>query len=256
MERKPPERTDPWLTLAEIAEELRVNPATVRSWVSQGKLGATRAGQRKLLVRRSELTRMLDERRRQESNAKPSPPDRRTAAPLRPVRLRTWLAGEVAKMKVDPEELRSAVMGMQEAATEWDAAIDASENAPPDPGFARRLRAIAKASEKQAASLRRAGAIPGFAWTPLPETEEMILSHELRPGGNRPGPSHMWQIFDMTVERLAVAMQGNHISLVRDEYVELASILTDIADALEQSAGGDGRQHGTSPEADAETDHY
>lgn len=50
---------DPWLTLAEIADELRVNPSTVRLWVSQGQLRASRAGQRKWLVRRSELDRML-----------------------------------------------------------------------------------------------------------------------------------------------------------------------------------------------------
>ena len=48
------------LTLAEIAAELsRSDPSTVRLWVSQGRLGASRAGQRKWLVRRSELQRML-----------------------------------------------------------------------------------------------------------------------------------------------------------------------------------------------------
>lgn len=51
---------DPWLTLAEIAQELRVGPATVRLWISRGRLKAMRPGQRKLLVRRSELQRMLD----------------------------------------------------------------------------------------------------------------------------------------------------------------------------------------------------
>ena len=51
---------DPWLTVAEIASELRVNPATVRLWVSKGTLPATRAGQRKLLIRRSDLDAMLE----------------------------------------------------------------------------------------------------------------------------------------------------------------------------------------------------
>jgi excisionase family DNA binding protein len=50
---------DPWLTLAEIAAELRVNPATVRLWIARGRLPATRPGQRKLLVRRSDVDRML-----------------------------------------------------------------------------------------------------------------------------------------------------------------------------------------------------
>ena len=57
----PLDELDPWLTLAEIAAELRVNPATVRLWISRGQLNATRPGRRKLLVRRSELDRMLAE---------------------------------------------------------------------------------------------------------------------------------------------------------------------------------------------------
>jgi len=44
---------------AEIAEELRMSPATMRSWISSGTLRAMRPGKRKLLVRRSELDRML-----------------------------------------------------------------------------------------------------------------------------------------------------------------------------------------------------
>lgn len=50
---------DPWLTLAEIAAELRVHPATVRLWIARGRLPATRPGQRKLLVRRSDVDRMM-----------------------------------------------------------------------------------------------------------------------------------------------------------------------------------------------------
>jgi excisionase family DNA binding protein len=243
-DKRPPEPADPWLTLAEIADELRVNPATVRLWVSQGKLGATRAGRRKLLVRRSELTRMLEASKRQQSKAEAVPPHPRMIAPLRPVRLRMWSAGKVARANVDPEEVRSAVLGMQQAAAAWDAAIDASENAPPDPAFVARLRAIAQASSQQAEAMERAARIPGFVWTPLPETDEMILSHELRPGGNRPGPRHLWQSFDMTVERLSIAMQGKMIDLVQHEYAELSRVLSAIADSLDQAQ----------PNADANTD--
>jgi excisionase family DNA binding protein len=46
--------------VAEIADELRVNPATVRLWISKGTLPAKRAGQRKLVIRRSDLDRMLE----------------------------------------------------------------------------------------------------------------------------------------------------------------------------------------------------
>jgi excisionase family DNA binding protein len=70
---------DPWLTLAEVADELRVNPSTVRLWVSQGRLSASRAGRRKWLVRRSELDRMLGSER----TAEPRPADE-GAGPIRP----------------------------------------------------------------------------------------------------------------------------------------------------------------------------
>jgi len=71
--------SDPWLTLAEVASELRVNPSTVRLWVSQGRLPASRAGRRKWLVRRSELGRMLAA----EGSAAPRV-DAASADPVRP----------------------------------------------------------------------------------------------------------------------------------------------------------------------------
>src|ERR1700744_2365133 len=51
--------SDPWLTVAEIAEELRLTAGTIRTWIADGTLQAKRAGKRKWLVRRSELDRML-----------------------------------------------------------------------------------------------------------------------------------------------------------------------------------------------------
>ena len=71
----PEDLEDPWLTVAEIASELRVNPATVRLWVSKGTLPATRAGQRKLLIRRSDLDAMLEAIRSQPRAFQPRPPE-------------------------------------------------------------------------------------------------------------------------------------------------------------------------------------
>jgi excisionase family DNA binding protein len=227
---------DPWLTLAEIAKELRVNPATVRLWVSRGKLKAKRAGQRKLLVQRSELTRMLDASSHRYDNVpteRQSPGYPRIPAPRRPVRVRSWSAHGVAKANVPPEVMRAAIRELQEAGAAWDAALDASENAPPDPGFVDRLRAIAEAAERQRDALDRAQEIPGFTWKPIPDAEDMILSNELRPGANRPGPELLWESFDLTVDRLALAMEGNYASLVYDEYRELAWVLRKIIEFLE-----------------------
>ena len=220
---------DPWLTLAEIAEELRVNPATVRLWVSRGRLKATRAGQRKLLVRRSELDRMLAST----ASAEPEPAQPRVPAPLRPVFSRA-LMGQVARAKVEPDRIRAAIKAMQEAEAVFDTAVEASNNAPPDPGFPRRIRAIAQASLQQAEALNEASLIPGFRWTPVSDPHPVIRSHELRPGGNRPGPPDKWQSYDMAVERLSIAAQGNVISLVADEFREIGLVLNEIAEELER----------------------
>ena len=150
---EPDPAEDPWLTLAEIAGELRVNPATVRLWISRGKLKAKRAGQRKLLVQRSELNRMLEASSHRYDNvptASQAMSYPRTAAPRRPVRVRTWSVYGVGKAKVPPEVMHAAVKQLQQAGAVWDAALEASENAPPDPGFVGRLRAIAEAAERQA----------------------------------------------------------------------------------------------------------
>ena len=218
-EKEPDQPDDPWLTVAEVAAELRVTPATVRFWISRGKLKARRAGQRKLLVQRSELDRMLEVSSHRYDNvptASQAMSYPRTAAPRRPVRVRTWSAYGVAKAKVPPEVMRAAVKDLQDAGVVWDAALEASENAPPDPAFVDRLRAIAAAAERQHEALERAGSIPGYSWTPVPDAEDMVLSNELRPGGNRPGPEHLWSSFDLTVDRLALAMEGNVSSMVSD----------------------------------------
>jgi excisionase family DNA binding protein len=226
---------DPWLTLAEIAKELRVNPATVRLWVSRGRLRALRAGQRKLLVRRSELERMLAST----DPAQPEPHEPRIPQPLRPVFYRS-LAGQVARARadMDPAVVREAIKRMQEAEAVFDEAVSASDNAPPDPGFARRIRDVAQASLQRAEALDQASRIPGFQWTPIPPPDSVIRSHELRPGGNRPGPPHKWKSYDMAVERLSIAIQGNVLSLVADEFQEIGWVLNEIADDLESTAGG------------------
>lgn len=54
------------LSLSEVARQLRVNPATVRLWVSQGRLRAYKAGaspRSKWWVKPEDLEAMLDERR-------------------------------------------------------------------------------------------------------------------------------------------------------------------------------------------------
>jgi excisionase family DNA binding protein len=47
------------LTVREVADELRLTQQTVRQWIRDAKLPAIRAGQRKYLVRSSDLRRVI-----------------------------------------------------------------------------------------------------------------------------------------------------------------------------------------------------
>ena len=140
-------------------------------------------------------------------------------------------AGEGRGLVVDP---RVAVDQVRLADQRWNAALEASEFAPPDPTFACRIRVVADASEQEAAALRLADS-SGVGWNPVPDARRMRLSYELRPGGNRPGPAELWVQFDAAVERLGVAMEGVAVSAVARSFAELSDVARAIADELDRS---------------------
>jgi excisionase family DNA binding protein len=49
---------DPWLTVQQVSDELKLNPATVRLWVRTGRIAGSRVG-RAWRVRRSAVERAL-----------------------------------------------------------------------------------------------------------------------------------------------------------------------------------------------------
>jgi excisionase family DNA binding protein len=51
---------DTFLTVAEVAEMLKLNQQTVRNWIDQGSLPALRVG-RRVRIRRSDLERVLEQ---------------------------------------------------------------------------------------------------------------------------------------------------------------------------------------------------
>jgi excisionase family DNA binding protein len=227
---------DPWLTVAEIAEELRVNPATVRLWVSKGALPAKRAGQRKLLIRRSDLDRMQEAIRPEPPHFGIRPPPsthpRYRGRPPVLQSMRQLSTADIHGHRVSPYEMDELVEQLQLADNLWDIAQSASENPPPDPEFPHRVRSLARACEHQASALSRAASVQGFGWTPLPDQRHMIISHELRPGADRPGPAKLWEEFDRAVQRLGIAMEGRIMHAVALQYRDLATVMHEIADLL------------------------
>jgi excisionase family DNA binding protein len=242
MANEDPDRPDdPWLTLAEIADELRVNPATVRQWVAKGRLEATRVGQRKLLVRRSELDRVLEGAGAPAAGGHVSAStDTSTPVPRRPQFPVSELqpADESVSAPVASGVVRDAIDLVRMADRGWESALTASELAPPDPGFALRVRAIADAAEREGSALLNAAVNVGLRWSSRPGARGMRLSHELRAGGNRPGPPALWERFDAAIERLGIAMEGTELSAVAYAFSELSAVLWLIADELESAGPG------------------
>jgi excisionase family DNA binding protein len=206
---------DPWLTVAEFADAMRVQPVTVRSWITKGQLKATRSGKRKWLVRRSELDRMLYGER-----ADTPPPQ---------------VYAEMAVDAVEREQAR-AELDHSVADYEWEIALEQSRMAPPDARFASRIRQIAQAAAWRAASIKERSGDPHFVWEPVTGSAGMTLSYELRPDGNRPGPKDAWERFDRVVSRLGTAMEGSSASAVAGGLVDLASAMRDLADGIERRA--------------------
>jgi excisionase family DNA binding protein len=68
-----PDVEDSFLTVAEVAEVLKLNQQTVRNWIDQGSLPALRVG-RRVRIRRSDFERLLTEGLNGGQARRPAPP--------------------------------------------------------------------------------------------------------------------------------------------------------------------------------------
>jgi excisionase family DNA binding protein len=236
-----PNAADPWLTLAEIADELRVNPATVRLWVSKKQLKASRAGVRKWIVRRSDLDRMLAE-----TNASPDdvldrvrrgePAELGPPVPRRPdPEAERGAEPDVPRRPLTSSKDPGAVELLRLASEAYDRATIASAKAPPSPGYVDRIRAVADASEHVAATMLNAVEKVGIKWRPRTDLADK-LPYELKHGGNRPGPGEMWEDFDAAFERLSITATGTDVSALAQAFREVYDTLRKVADELEDDA--------------------
>jgi hypothetical protein len=124
---------------------------------------------------------------------------------------------------------------VSDARASWSGAMRAHEQAPPDPGFRDRLRALAQA----AATMRDAHARAlhaGLAWRPVADSERARPPYELRPGTGRRGPPDVWTRFDAAVQQLNEAGAGENLADVVGAYAAVAQSASELADAL-QAAG-------------------
>lgn len=221
---------DPWLTLGEIAEELRVNPATVRLWVSKGQLDATRAGMRKWIVRRSEVERMLASANATAGTKVPDLPAAQlsTSPSTDPEAVEDRGVGSLVAPVGDESAWQLVELAEQGIAV----AFKASGSAPPSAGYPERLRAIADGFEHLASTLLHAGRTTTTTWAGSDRWGPEWLPYELRPGGNRPVRDRLWDQFDARFEALTQAMAGTDIVAVGEALRQAADELLGVADRL------------------------
>jgi hypothetical protein len=130
------------------------------------------------------------------------------------------------------EDAQVAIEQLRTADGRWEAALHASADAEPNEGFPARVLDIADASEQEAAAFRYADSL-GLGWRSRQNARTMQLSYELRRGGNRPGPSELWERFDAAVETLGSALEGVALSAIARAFAELSGVARELAGDIE-----------------------
>jgi hypothetical protein len=131
-------------------------------------------------------------------------------------------------------KVASIVERMTSAGQSWESALDAHALAPPDAGFASRLRALSSAAAEQAAAFELASQ-GGLGWRARTIEGEFRLAPELTPGMTRPGSEELWQRFDEAVAELATALSGSSLAGLAEAFSELSEVSGLLATELHRT---------------------
>ena len=144
----------------------------------------------------------------------------------------------------DLDRQRAHVMRLVRHASEgWADAMRAHKLAPPDEGFAARLRALAEAAVNEQVAWEHAHAA-GLLWRPVPGAETAEPPYELRPGTGRRGPRELWERFDSAVTELNRAITGSSAADVADAFGDMASAAEALADEVSRQDAAAARSRG------------
>ncbi len=134
----------------------------------------------------------------------------------------------------DLDRERAHIMRLvRQAGNDWAEAMRAHKLAPPDAGFASRLRALSEAAAREQVAWEHAHAA-GLLWRPIPGAERAEPPYELRPGTGRRGPEELWTRFDAAVAALNRAITGSNAADVADAFGELSEVAGVLADAVQR----------------------
>jgi hypothetical protein len=132
----------------------------------------------------------------------------------------------------DLERERERVVRLvRHASASWADAMRGHKLAPPDAGFAQRLRALSEAARTEQLAWEQAHAA-GLQWRPVPGADRSTPPYELRPGTGRRGPEELWLRFDAAVKELNRAISGASAVAVANAFGVMADATADLADAI------------------------
>lgn len=144
--------------------------------------------------------------------------------------------------ELDPRQAQ-ILRAVRHAGNGWADAMRAHKLAPPDLGFAGRLRALADAAASEQLAWEHAHAA-GLQWRPIPGAEGAEPPYELRPGTGRRGPADLWSRFDAAVAALNRAISGSDGAAVADAFGELSEASANLADAVAREDEAAARSRG------------
>jgi hypothetical protein len=137
----------------------------------------------------------------------------------------------------EAERRRDRALELSDAAElAWAEAMRGHIMAPPDPGFANRLRASAAAARERAEAAR-AGAEAALRWVPRPGALRSQPPPELRPNTGRAGSPALWEVFDRAVVAVNRADAGTDLIAVAEAAEALAEAAEAIADDVDRERG-------------------
>jgi hypothetical protein len=145
--------------------------------------------------------------------------------------------------RADLDRQRAQIMrAVRQAGNDWAEAMRSHKLAPPDAGFAARLRALSEAASREQVAWEHAHAA-GLLWRPIPGAERAEPPYELRAGTGRRGPAELWARFDETVSALNRAITGSNAAEVADAFGELSDAAGALADAVAAEDEAAARSH-------------
>ncbi len=122
---------------------------------------------------------------------------------------------------------------VRDAANDWGQAMRAHVLAPPDAGFAQRLRRLAEAAAHEQGAWAEAKSA-GLTWRAIPGADRAEPPYELRPGTGRRGPPQLWARFDAAVAALNMAISRSDSAALADAFGEMSQAAQELADAVSQ----------------------